>query len=84
MGPPAERSTLAGGVVGSVVAGELFRVISIPEPLHHEVELTDGEQEKPVIVEKPVPAPTVEKKKTTTTTVTTDKKKKKDDDEDDK
>jgi hypothetical protein len=35
----------------SVVARKFFRVISIPEPLHHEIELTDGEQEKPVIVE---------------------------------
>ena len=36
-------------VVRSVVAGELFRVVSILEPLHHEIELTDGEQEKPVM-----------------------------------
>jgi len=33
---------LAGGVVGSVVAGEFFRVIPILKTLHHEVELPDG------------------------------------------
>ena len=38
-------------MVALVIAGEFFRVISFFKPLHHEVELTDGEQEKPVIVE---------------------------------
>jgi hypothetical protein len=38
-------------LVALVVAGEFLGVVSIPEPLHHEVELTDGEQEKPVVVE---------------------------------
>jgi hypothetical protein len=38
-------------LVALVIAGEFFRVIPIPEPLHHEVELPDGEQEKVVVVE---------------------------------
>jgi hypothetical protein len=38
-------------LVALVLAGEFFRAIPILKTLHHEIELPDGKQEKPVIVE---------------------------------
>ena len=42
---------VVGWTLSLILAREFLGVIPILEPLHHEVELTDGEQEKPVIVE---------------------------------